>query len=168
MMAAKRSALTGAFDVLASITIAIGATALASLVVVLAWQVIGRYVLNDSPSWTEPVALTLMSISALFGAAVAVRAETHFSFPTLVESSPPLLRTLLRTFARLIAVSFGGALAVFGFFLMAQGWDTPMAGAPAPEGMAYAGLAFGGALITLFALERLFTGSPPPVAEGEA
>ena len=159
-MAAKRSAMTGVFDVLASVTIAIAATALASLVLVLAWQVIGRYLLNDSPSWTEPVALTLMSVSALFGAAIAVRAESHFSFPTLVESSPPAVRAVLRSLARLIAVVFGAALAWFGFFLMIDSWDTPMAGAPAPEGLSYAGLAFGGALIGLFALERLLTGPP--------
>lgn len=166
-MAAKRSAMTGAFDVLAIITIAIGATALASMVLVLAWQVIGRYVLNDSPSWTEPVALMLMSVSALFGAAIAVRAESHFSFPTLVESSPPAVRAVLRSVARLIAVLFGSALAWFGFFLMIDSWDTPMAGAPAPEGLTYAGLAFGGALIALFAFERLLTGPPAkPVHEG--
>lgn len=166
-MAAKRSALTGAFDVLAGVTIAIGATALASLVGVLAWQVIGRYVLNDSPGWTEPVALTLMSVSALFGAAIAVRAESHFSFPTLVESSPPAVRAVMRSLARLIAVVFGAALSWFGFFLMIDSWNTPMAGAPAPEGLSYAGLAFGGALIGLFALERLLTGAPAkPAAEG--
>jgi TRAP-type C4-dicarboxylate transport system permease small subunit len=166
-MAAKRSALTGAFDVLANVTMAIGATALASLVLVLAWQVIGRYVLNDSPSWTEPVALTLMSVSALFGAAIAVRAESHFSFPTLVESSPPLIRNALRFLARAIAVTFGAALSWFGFFLMIDSWDVPMAGAPAPEGLSYAGIAFGGAMIALFALERLLTGSPEkPVHEG--
>uniref|UniRef100_UPI0020916299 TRAP transporter small permease n=1 Tax=Acinetobacter baumannii TaxID=470 RepID=UPI0020916299 len=27
----------------------------------VAWQVFGRYVLNASPSWTEPAALLLMS-----------------------------------------------------------------------------------------------------------
>ncbi|MGD9981518.1 MAG: TRAP transporter small permease [Hyphomonadaceae bacterium] len=166
-MAAKRSGLTGAFNMLAGVTVTIASVALASLVLVLAWQVIGRYILNDSPSWTEPVALTLMSISALFGAAVAVRAESHFSFPTLMESSPPPIRAGLRFMARLIAVAFGVALAWFGFFLMADSWDTPMAGALAPEGVTYAGLAFGGALIALFAFERLITGSPAkPAHEG--
>jgi TRAP-type C4-dicarboxylate transport system permease small subunit len=160
MMTAKRSGLTGAFDILAAATVTIASVSLASLVLVLAWQVIGRYVLNASPSWTEPVALTLMSVSALFGAAIAVRAESHFSFPTLMESSPPPLRGFLRFVSRLIAVAFGAALAWFGFFLMIDSWDTPMAGAPAPEGVTYAGLAFGGALIAIFAFERLLTGSP--------
>lgn len=167
-MSAKRSGLTGVFDVLAAATVVIASVALASMVGVLAWQVIGRYVLNASPAWTEPVALTLMSISALFGAAVAVRAESHFSFPTLVESAPPLMRMILRAVGRLIAFAFGLALAAFGFVLMADGWSTQMAGAPAPEGLSYAGIAFGGALIAIFALERLVSGSPPAADTGEA
>lgn len=167
-MSAKRPGLAGALDVLAAVTVTIAAAALVCLVAVLAWQVIGRYLLNASPAWTEPVALTLMSVSALFGAAIAVRGETHFSFPTLVESAPPLLRTLLRALARLIAFAFGLALAAFGFVLMADGWTTPMAGAPAPEGLSYAGIACGGALIAIFALERLIGGAPPAAEAGEA
>lgn len=157
-MAAK--VLTGAFDALAKTTGAIASVSLVTLVLVLAWQVIGRYVLNDSPSWTEPVALILMSVSALFGAALAVRSETHFSFPTLVESAPKPLRLALQAMARLIAFAFGAALAGFGFFLIRDGWDVQMAGAPVPEGLAFAGIGAGGALIALFALERLLTGAP--------
>ncbi|MGH6951993.1 MAG: TRAP transporter small permease, partial [Vitreimonas sp.] len=75
--------LRSAFGALAQFTVFIAAASLCALVGVLAWQVFGRYVLNSSPSWTEPVALTLMGVAALFGAAIAVRAESHFAFPTL-------------------------------------------------------------------------------------
>ncbi|MEZ6024386.1 MAG: TRAP transporter small permease [Hyphomonadaceae bacterium] len=152
--------MKGAFSALARITIAIAAISLCALVLVLAWQVFGRYVLNDSPGWTEPVALTLMSIAALFGAAIAVRGETHFSFPTLVESSPPPIRSALKAMARLISCAFGAALAGYGGFLMLDAWEVPMAGAPLPEGVAYVGLCAGGALIALFAFERLLSGDP--------
>jgi TRAP-type C4-dicarboxylate transport system permease small subunit len=153
--------MKGVFSALAAITIAIAATSLCVLVVVLAWQVFGRYVLNASPSWTEPVALTLMSVAALFGAAIAVRAESHFAFPTVVESSPTPVRALLKALARLIALAFGVALAGFGGFLMVDSWSVPMAGAPFPEGVGHIGLCAGGALIALFALERLLFGDPP-------
>ncbi|MGE0595889.1 MAG: TRAP transporter small permease [Hyphomonadaceae bacterium] len=166
-MPAKSIPLRGAVDAIAGVTAAVASGALGALVLVLAWQVIGRYVLNASPSWTEPVALTLMGIAALFGAALAVRSESHFSFPTLVETAPPAVRTALRALARFIAFAFGLALSGFGFFLMASEWDTPMAGAAAPEGVAFAGIAFGGALIAIFALERLFTGAPPAAAKAE-
>lgn len=154
-------ALSGAFGAIARLTVIIAATSLCALVGVLAWQVFGRYVLNNSPSWTEPVALTLMSVAALFGAALAVRAESHFAFPTLVESSPKAVRTALKALARLIAFAFGAALAGFGFYLMADSWNVPMAGAPIPEGVGHVGLAGGGALIAIFALERLLFGDPP-------
>ncbi|HEX8901038.1 TRAP transporter small permease [Vitreimonas sp.] len=157
---AGSNALAGAFSALAKAAIAIAATSLCVLVLVLAWQVIGRYALNDSPGWTEPVALILMSVAALFGAAVAVRRESHFNFPTLVESAPAPLRVALKALARLIALGFGAALAFYGGYLMLDSWDIPMAGAPAPEGLAYIGVCLGGALIALFALERLIAGDP--------
>ncbi|GIK49159.1 MAG: TRAP transporter small permease [Hyphomonadaceae bacterium] len=143
----------------------LAALSLCALVAVLGWQVFGRYVLNASPGWTEPAALTLMSIVALFGAALAVRAETHFNFPTLVDSSPPLPRAAMKTLARLIAIAFGAALAGFGGFLVYDSWAIPMAGAPAPEGLGYIGLPLGGGLIALFGLERLLLGDPKPQAD---
>lgn len=150
--------MTGVFNALARATIAIAALSLCALVLILAWQVFGRYVLNDSPGWTEPVALTLMSVAALFGAAVGVRLETHFNFPTLVEMSSAPLRAALKALARLISLAFGVALAFYGGFLMLDSWDVPMAGAPLPEGVSFAGICLGGALIALFSLERLISG----------
>lgn len=155
---AQGSGLRGAFDALANFTIFIAAASLCVLVAVLTWQVIGRYALNDSPSWTEPVALILMSVAALFGAAVAVRRETHFNFPTLVELSPGPLHAALKALARLLTLASGAALAYYGGFLMIDAWGVPMAGAPAPEGLSYVGLCAGGVLIALFALERLLLG----------
>jgi TRAP-type C4-dicarboxylate transport system permease small subunit len=153
-------AFQGAFSMLARAALLVAAVSLCVLVVVLAWQVFGRYVMNQSPGWTEPVALTLMGVAALFGAAVAVRDETHFSFPTLLESLPAPLRALLKTLSRLIALSFGAALSFYGWVLMADAWDVPMAGAPMPEGMSFIGVFAGGTLIALFALERLLSGDP--------
>ena len=45
---------------LARITLVIAGAALVGMAIVEGWQVYARYVLNDSPSWTEPVALLLM------------------------------------------------------------------------------------------------------------
>lgn len=156
------------FGALSRFAAAAASAALCAMVLVLAWQVFGRYVLNSSPGWTEPVALTLMSIAALFGAAIAVRRESHFNFPTLVETLPATARAGLRAFARLIAVGFGAALAGYGAFLTWDSWDIAMAGAPLPEGLSFVGLAAGGALIALFALERFIFGDVEPETEKES
>jgi len=145
---------------IARLAMFIAGASLCALVLILAWQVFGRYVLNASPSWTEPAALTLMSVAALFGAAIAVRLETHFNFPTFVESLPGPIRGAFKAIARLISLGFGAALAYYGTFLMIDSWGVPMAGAPMPEGISYVGLSVGGALIALFALERLIAGDP--------
>ena len=42
---------------LARLSIALAAAAVLGLVVVQGWQVVARYVFNDSPGWTEPVAV---------------------------------------------------------------------------------------------------------------
>ena len=52
----------GWLDRLAKLAIAVAGTALVGVVIVQAWQVIARYVLNDSPGWTEPVTHTSGSI----------------------------------------------------------------------------------------------------------
>ena len=148
------------FSAIAGVATFIASTSLCALVLVLAWQVFGRYVLNASPGWTEPVALSLMSIVALFGAALGVRNERHFNFPTLVDSAPAGVRAALKTLSRLIAVAFGVALAGFGGFLTVDSWGVRMAGAPLPDGVSFVGLAGGGALLAVFALERLLTGDP--------
>ena len=152
----------GLFSILAKLTNAIAGICLCGLVVVLVWQVIGRYVLNDSPGWTEPLALVFVSIAALFGAALAVRSETHFAFPLLVELSPAPVKLALKVLARLISFGFGAALAFYGGLLVADGWDVSMAGAPLPEGFAFVGICAGGAMIAMFALERLLKGDAPP------
>ena len=68
-----------------------------------------------------------------------------------------------------IAAAAGAGLMWLGGALMIDEWPVTMAGAPLPAGLKFAGLCFGGALILLFALERLLTGDyrDPKATEGE-
>ena len=54
-------AVRRALDALDKATIAIAGAALVCMALAQGWQVFARYVLNDSPSWTEPLALLFMS-----------------------------------------------------------------------------------------------------------
>jgi TRAP-type C4-dicarboxylate transport system permease small subunit len=134
------------------------------MTLVEAWQVFARYVLNDSPSWTEPVALLLMSAAMMFGAAAGVRSESHFGFFIALHVAPPKVRLVLLTVARLIVVTIGLVLAFWGTVLLMDDWNIPMAGAPLPQGLVFLPIGLGGALIALFALERLISGAPAPSA----
>lgn len=129
--------------------------ALVGVAAVQAWQVFARYVLNDSPSWTEPFALLLMSTTMMLGAALGVRSQRHFGFFLLVEHGRPSTRRLLLSLAHVVTVGIGLMLAVWGAEMLLGSWDYRMAGAPLPQGMTYLPLSLGGALIAVFGIEKM-------------
>lgn len=166
-MSEPRRGSARALDALSNLAMGLAGVALVAMALIQAWQVFARYVLNDSPGWTEPLALLLMSFAVMFGAAVAVRRETHFAFQTFRDAAPGRIRWVLKTISRLIAAASGVGLMVLGGSLMIDDWTVSMAGAPLPSGLKFAGLCVGGALILLFSLERLLTGDyrAPDVAQ---
>jgi TRAP-type C4-dicarboxylate transport system permease small subunit len=157
--------LTRVMATLASIATAIACISLVGMTLVEAWQVYARYVLNNSPSWTEPVVLLMMSMAMMFGAAAGVRSESHFGFFIALHVAPPRLRIVLLSIARLVVFAIGSVLAFWGAVLLVDDWQTPMAGAPLPQGLVFLPIGLGGVLIALFALERLFSGAPAPTIE---
>jgi TRAP-type C4-dicarboxylate transport system permease small subunit len=168
-MSKPRRGVTRVLDGLAMAVMGLAGLALAAMALIQAWQVFARYVLNDSPGWTEPLALLLMSLAVMFGASVGVRRETHFSFQTLLHAAPGPAQGALKAASRLIAAAAGAGLMWLGGTLMVDEWPVAMAGAPLPSGLKFAGLCLGGALILLFAVERLLTGDyvAPEAAGGE-
>lgn len=170
-MSESRGGIVRALDALTVLSIGLAGAALVGMALVQAWQVFARYVLNDSPGWTEPLALLLMSFAVMFGASVAVRRETHFAFQTFRDAAPGRMQWVLKSISRLIAAASGAGLMILGGTLMIDEWPVSMAGAPLPSGLKFAGLCVGGALILLFALERLLTGdyrAPDAVAPQDA
>lgn len=164
----------GLLDLLEQAALVFAAATLVAVVAVQAWQVFARYVLNDSPAWTEPLALVFIANTAMLGAAVGARRETHFSFPLLADSAPWPVRQTCRAIARFAMLALGAGLSWFGFVLMADSWNVAMPGAGLPTGLRFAPIAWGGAVLALFAGERLIRGlsekradavEPAPLAE---
>lgn len=119
------------------------------------YQVFGRYVLNNSPSWTEPAALLLMSWFILLGSAIGVREGNHLGFETALHYAPPPLRRAMLFTTEVLTIGFGLAMVWYGAILTVETWPANMAGLPIPQGMDYLPLPVGGALIVLFATEKL-------------
>lgn len=145
----------GALDRIAGVAIATAALALAGLVLVQGWQVIARYVLNDSPSWTEPVTLLLLSTAMGFSAAAGVHTRRHFSFSLLADAARPRVRRVIDAINVLVIAGIGAVLAGWGAILLVDGLQVRMAGAALPQSINFLPLALGGALMAVFALARL-------------
>ena len=147
--------LQTAMERLANIAIAIAAVALIGLVVIQGWQVFARYVLNNSPSWTEPVTLLLLSTAMGMGAAAGVHTNRHFGFVLLAEAMPPRIKRVVDAISPLVIALIGAFLAWWGCVLLLDGLDVKMAGAPLPQSITFLPLALSGALMVVFALNRL-------------
>ena len=126
----------------------------------VAWQVYCRYILNDSPSWTEPGAVMLMSWFIFLGAAVGVRENNHLGFDILLYVLPHGGKKVLRMISDVVILAFGMHLA-----LLTSDAILPSLGISGA--FDYYPVVGGGILVSLFALERIVLRlSGAPVDEG--
>lgn len=154
---------------IAEVTIHIAVLALLGLVVVQGWQVFARYVMNDSPSWTEPVTLLLLATAMSLGAATGVHTRRHFGFFLLAAHMGPGLRRVVDMFSSLVVVVLGAVIAWWAAVLLLDGLDIKAAGANLPQSINYLPLSIGGALMAIFALNQMVQAARPAdvAAEGD-
>lgn len=122
---------------------------------IVAWQVFCRYVLNDSPSWTEPGAVILMSWFIFLGAAVGVRENNHMGFDVLLYALPAAAKKWLRMISDVFIFAFGLGMVWYGSNLVTLTWGTTLPALGISGAWDYIPLMGGGVLIALFSLERM-------------
>jgi TRAP-type C4-dicarboxylate transport system permease small subunit len=125
------------------------------MTVIVAWQVFGRYVLNQSNSWTEPAAIMLMSWFIFLGAAVGIRENSHLGFDVLLYFLPKGSKRVLRTISDVVVLVFAIGMVVYGMQLVQLTWAARLPALGLPGGFNYLPVVAGGVLIALFALERI-------------
>ncbi|MGB3553494.1 MAG: TRAP transporter small permease [Jannaschia sp.] len=144
------------FDHLARAVVAFSSVALVMLVIFTGWQVWGRYVLNDTPTWTEKLALLLILIVALPMAAVGLRENFHLGIDFVIEALPPRPRRWLKIVNALVLAGFGVMMIVGSWPLVVGTWGRAIPLLGLPQGLQYAPLILTGALIVLFMAERIW------------
>lgn len=125
------------------------------LVVCVQWQVLGRYLLNDSPTWTEPVALLLVLYITALAVAVGVRDSGHLGLESIVALLPRAAQRVAEAAIHLCVLAFALLMAHAGWDWLTLKWDEPKPMLGVPEGLDYLPLVISGALIVLFCVEHL-------------
>jgi TRAP-type C4-dicarboxylate transport system permease small subunit len=128
---------------------------LMGIVVTVALQVFGRYVLNDTPIWAESTALVLILYVTMLGAAVGVRDAGHIGLESLLVLVSDSLRLKLEVVIHLLVGTFGLIMAWNGAVLAesVMAYKIPTLGLP--EGINQLPLVISGILIALFSLEHI-------------
>lgn len=140
---------------LSRLSLIVAGAGLITMTVLVFWSIFGRYVLNDTPTWTEPAVLLLMSWFILLGSATGVRERSHIGFEIGLAASPPPLRFVLKLITEVLLVGFGIAMLAYGTQLAAGTWTAIMPMIGISQGWDYVPVAIGGALIAFFSAERL-------------
>ncbi len=140
---------------LAKIGMILAISGLLTLVAVVFYQVFGRYVLNDSPSWTENLAIVLILYVTMIGAAVGVRDAGHIALDSLTVLLPQYMQRYVELVIYIAICLFGAAMAYNGWVL---GWSVApylMPNLHVTEAVRYIPLAVSGVLIIMFSIEHI-------------
>ncbi len=132
--------------------------AVAGLVAVVAavlTQVFGRYVLNDTPTWAEALAMLLVLYVTMLGAAVGVRDAGHIGMESLLVLVPEKVRLKIELVIHVLVAAFGAMMAWNGAYLAWSVHDYRIPTLGISEGLNYVPIAVSGGLILLFSIEHI-------------
>ncbi|AXE94492.1 TRAP transporter small permease [Paraburkholderia sp. 22099] len=142
-------------DFLFRVLVIVASVSLAVLSLLVIYGVVMRYVFSDAPDFVEPIALLLVIVIAMFGAALKVRESGHIGLDSLVKSLSPKGQVVAEAFQHLCLI----ALAVAIFFGSLQMAETtmedriPILGLP--EALRYVIPVIASVCIALFSFEHL-------------
>jgi TRAP-type C4-dicarboxylate transport system permease small subunit len=132
--------------------------AVAGLIVLIAcvqYQVIGRYVFNDTPTWAEALALLLVLYITALGVAVGVRDAGHIGMDSIISLLPDSLRLKLEILIHVLVGIFGALMAYNGYLWATIKWNDQKPMLPIPSSMDYVPLIIAGVLVVLFTIEHV-------------
>lgn len=159
-----------AMDALYKVCLFIAGAALIVITLIIPWGVFTRYVLNSASSWPEPMAILLMIVLSFLSAVVCYRDHLHIAVgwvPGMLEQTSRQLLGMLIEICMLVTNVF---LLWYGINLVKTTWYQSIAEFPIVSvGVSYLPVPIGGAITSLFVIERFLKGNYfPPPPEGDA
>ena len=142
-------------DVLEKVEKAILAVTVGIMVIIIAYQVIMRYIFAHANSWSE-LARYLFIYDVMIGAAIAIRRNSHLQIDILINLMKPKVRTILTIIATLAGMVFMVFLLSYSITLVQTGARTMSAGLGIPMSIPYSCMPVGIVLMLLTSIEVLF------------
>lgn len=146
---------TGFCAGLARLCLKVGVGGLGLLIVAVLYQVVGRYVFNNTPTWAESAAVLLVLYVTMLGMAVGVRDAGHIGLESLLVMVPEGIRLKIELLIHALVLTFGAVMA-YNCALLAQSvWAYKIPTLGISEAFKYIPPAMAGVLIALFSLEHI-------------
>ena len=139
---------------LSKLCLVLAVIGLLAVIASVQWQVFGRYVMNDTPTWAEALAMLLVLFVTAFGLAVGVRDAGHIGLESLVALLPPAWRRRAELLVHALVGLFGALMVRGGWVWASAKWGEKKPMLPVPDGIDYVPVMIAGVLIVLFSIEH--------------
>ena len=140
---------------LSKLSLVLAVIGLIAVILCVQWQVIGRYVFNDTPTWAEALAMLLVLFVTAFGLAVGVRDAGHIGLESLVVLLPEKWQHRIEILIHVLVGIFGGLMVQGGGLWATVKWGEKKPMLPVPDGIDYVPVVIAGVLIVLFSIEHV-------------
>ena len=133
----------------------VGVAGLVLLIAAVGYQVFGRYVLNNTPTWAESLALLLVLYVTMLGCAVGVRDAGHIGMELIGDLMPERWKKPTEILIHVFTLTFGALMAWFCFDLLLSVRTYMIPTLHISEAWRYVPLVLAGVLIVLFSIEHI-------------
>jgi TRAP-type transport system small permease protein len=138
---------------------------LIAVIISVQWQVFGRYIMNDTPTWAEAVAMLLVLFVTALGLSVGVRDAGHIGLESMVSLLPDVWQRRIELLIHALVGVFGALMAQGGWTWASAKWAEKKPMLPVPDGIDYVPLIIAGVLIVLFSIEHIIANLRGEVVE---
>jgi TRAP-type C4-dicarboxylate transport system permease small subunit len=140
---------------LSKLSLMLAVVGLIVLIACVQYQVIGRYVFNNTPTWAEALALLLVLYITALGLAVGVRDAGHIGMDSIISLLPENLRLKLEILIHGLVGFFGALMAYNGYLWASIKWNDQKPMLPIPSSLDYVPLIIAGVLVVFFTIEHV-------------
>lgn len=130
---------------------------IAAMAVLMSIQVIGRFVFQHPPEWTEELARVAFVYATFLGGALAVSRGAHLGIDILADVLPPRASAILDVLWRLLACILLLLIIWHGYRLVDRLSTQPLSSIPLSKGWMFAGVPIGCALMLAYEVQRIAT-----------
>jgi len=128
---------------------------LAAMVVLLFIQVVGRYVFEDPPDWTEELARAVFIYLTFVGGALAIIRNAHLRIESFHDRLTPRTKIALDIVLALVGIVFLGVTLYYSIDLLGRLSHQPMTSVPISKAFMFAAVPIGCALMLIYELLRV-------------
>ena len=133
----------------------LGIAGMIALISAVTWQVFGRYVLNNTPTWAESLALLIVLWVTMLGVVVGVRDAGHIGLESMLVLAPEALRLKMEYLIHILVLIFGALMAWNCAYLVESVWTYRLPTLGISEGWRYVPATLAGVLIVMFSIEHI-------------